>query len=72
VVTVSNELSPEHRAALADGVIDLVLGTPQTAIASAVVQAMRQRLSDMALGSSPTPLALPLVPPVELWTAENL
>ena len=44
VVTVANELTPDHRAALADGVIDLVLGTPQAPIARAVVQAMLDAL----------------------------
>jgi LacI family transcriptional regulator len=86
VVTVSNELSPDHRAALVDGVIDLVLGTPQAAIANTVVQAMFDAL-DAGPGPGPSAsdldplaaLALPAPPqprqlllPVELWTAENL
>lgn len=83
VVTVSNELTPDHRAALADGVIDLVLGTPQAGIATTVVQAMLDALeapaaasdaSGTALGAAPgaLPQARQLVLPVELWTAENL
>lgn len=83
VVTVSNELSPEHRAALADGVIDLVLGTPQAGIAASVVHAMFDALDAAAAApssttpSTPSPTTTPpqarqLLLPVELWTAENL
>ncbi len=76
VVTVSNELSPEHRAALADGVIDLVLGTPQAGVASHVVQAMLDALdapaaADRSGGDGPAQVRQ-LTLPVALWTAENL
>jgi LacI family transcriptional regulator len=73
VVTVSNELTPEHRAALADGVIDLVLGTPQAGIAARVIDAMLDALARRdAAGAGAWPTALQLTLPVELWTAENL
>ncbi|MEY8877357.1 MAG: LacI family DNA-binding transcriptional regulator [Leptothrix sp. (in: b-proteobacteria)] len=72
VVTVSNELTPEHRAALADGVIDLVLGTPQAGIATCVVQAMLDAIDAVEGASAAPPLARQLLLPVELWTPENL
>jgi LacI family transcriptional regulator len=74
VVTVTNELSPEHRTALVDGVIDLVLGTPQADIASTVVQAMLDALESPPppAGDDGAPPARQLMLPVQLWTAENL
>ncbi len=69
VVTVSNELTPEHRAALADGVIDLVLGTPQAAIARTVVQAMLDALKQPR---DERPRGVQMTLPVELYTAENM
>lgn len=81
VVTVSNELSPDHRAALVDGVIDLVLGTPQADIAATVVQAMLDAMDALSAAAAPgpdgttadtPPQARQLALPVDLWTAENL
>ncbi|PXW93975.1 LacI family transcriptional regulator [Sphaerotilus hippei] len=69
VVTVSNELTPEHRAALADGVIDLVLGTPQAAIARTVVQAM---LDALERPQQMRPHGVQMTLPVEVYTAENM
>ena len=69
VVTVANELTPDHRAALADGVIDLVLGTPQAPIARAVVQAM---LDALERPRDERPRGAQMTLPMEVWTAENM
>lgn len=69
VVTVSNELTSEHRVALADGVIDLVLGTPRTAIARTVVHAMFDAL-ERPLADRPCGMQMTL--PVDVYTAENM
>jgi LacI family transcriptional regulator len=69
IVTVNNELTQEHRAALADGVIDLVLGTPQVPIARTVVQAM---LDVLEHPRDKRPLGVQMTLPVEVYTAENM
>jgi LacI family transcriptional regulator len=50
VVAVCNELTAVTRAALIDGTIDLVLGTPVAAIARETIAAMERRLSGGADG----------------------
>jgi LacI family transcriptional regulator len=50
IVVVCNELTPVSRAALLDGTIDLVLGTPVAAIARKTVAAMQRSLSGAASG----------------------
>ncbi len=78
VVTVCNELTPEHRAGLADGLVDLVLGTPTRRIARTVVDAMHAALdrrtspSAAAAHATPHPLAVPMTLSAELHVAENL
>ncbi len=69
VVVVNNELTPEHRVALTDGVIDLVLETPQGPIARTVVQAM---LDALAQPADRRPRATALRLPVVVHTPENL
>jgi LacI family transcriptional regulator len=68
IVTVCNELTAEHRAALIDGVIDLVLRTPVERIADAVVHAM---VAALAPGAAPARGAM-LAQPFELFTPENV
>ena len=69
IVTVSNELTQEHRSALADDVIDVVLGTPQAPIARAVVHAM---LEVLQRPRDERPLGVQMTLPVEIYTAENM
>jgi LacI family transcriptional regulator len=49
LVAVCNELLPYTRAALIDGVIDLVLATPLSALAARAVEAMARASSDETL-----------------------
>ena len=48
VIAVCNELLPGTRAALIDGVIDMVLGTPLQLLASSTVEAMARAVSGQA------------------------
>jgi LacI family transcriptional regulator len=68
IVTVCNELSGEHRSALIDGVIDLVLRTPIERIGEAAVRAMVRALEP---GGAP-PAGTLLIQPFELYTPENV
>jgi len=68
VVTVCNELTTEHRTALVDGVVDLVLVTPLAKVTQSVVEAMHTALErPQAL-----PQAMQITLPVEICTAENV
>jgi LacI family transcriptional regulator len=68
IVTVCNELTGEHRAALIDGVIDLVIRTPVERIADAVVRAMVRALEPGAVSMQGTMLTQPF----DLFTPENI
>jgi LacI family transcriptional regulator len=68
VVTVSNELTSEHRLALVDGIVDLVLVTPAARIARTVVEAMHTALDR----PEALPQAVQMTLPVEVCTAENI
>ena len=69
IVTVNNELTPLHRAALADGTIDLVLATPQRAVAQTVVQAM---LDWLDRPREQRTASLQMMLPVAVYTSENV
>lgn len=68
VVTVCNELTAGHRAALVDGVVDLVLVTPIARITQTVVGAMHEALDR----PDAQPQARQMTVPVEVCTAENV
>jgi LacI family transcriptional regulator len=68
IVTVCNELTSGHRAALIDGVIDFVMRTPIERIAEAAVRAMVRALE---AGGAP-PAGTMLIQPFELFTPENV
>jgi LacI family transcriptional regulator len=68
VVTVCNELTGDHRAALVEGVVDLVLVTPLAKITQTVVDAMHAALDQ----PQALPRAMQMAVPVEVCTAENV
>ena len=68
IVTVCNELSGDHRTALIDGVVDLVLRTPIERIGEAAVRAMVRSFEP---GGAP-PAGTMLIQPFELFTPENV
>jgi len=68
IVTVCNELTPGHRAALIDGVVDFVMRTPIERIAEAAVNAMVRAVEPAAL---PTQGAM-LTQPFDIFTPENV
>lgn len=67
-VTVCNELLPDRRAALIDGVVDLVLDTPLTRISECAVRTM---LADCDAREAPSQ-ARQLVVSVDVYTPENV
>lgn len=67
IVAVCNELIPETRAALIDGVIDAVIATPIEALAERAVAAMARSLLSGA-GDSEAPALLPF----GLYVSENV
>ena len=67
-VVVCNELLPVTRAALLDGVVDLVLSTPLATLAARTVEAMTRAC---ASGGQATGLAEVLLP-ADLYISENL
>ncbi|MDQ5898409.1 MAG: LacI family transcriptional regulator [Pseudomonadota bacterium] len=69
VVTVCNGLTAEHRRALIDGVVDLVLVSPIARLAQTVVDAMHAALDQPPEARA---RAAQLTLPVELCIAENL
>lgn len=69
IVTVCCELMPTQRAALIDGVIDLVIDTPTARIAETAVEVMLRALE--ARADAP-PLAQQYPQPFDLYTAENV
>ncbi len=67
IVTVASELSPLHREALHEGLIDLVIATPKAAVAEAAVQLLCE-----ALDAAGQPWAPRMVyPPFDVHTPEN-
>ena len=67
VVAVCNELIPETKAALIDGVIDLVIHTPTKLLAARAVELMAAALADR-----PPESIREVVLPAELYISENL
>jgi LacI family transcriptional regulator len=67
IVTVCNELTESTKTALIDGIVDLVLNTPQQAIAEAVVRLMIE--TSEAPGRT---VAGQLLFPAELFLSENI
>jgi LacI family transcriptional regulator len=66
LIAVCNELLASTRAALIDGIVDLVLATPLPLLAARAVEAMSQATD----GSTPSGKHAPL--PVDLYISENL
>lgn len=67
LVVVCNELTEHSRAALRDGTVHLVIGTPIESIATQTVQQMQKTL---VRGQNPPPVRLNL--PAELYISENI
>lgn len=67
LVVVCNELLPGTRAALLDGIVDLVLSTPLAALAARTVEAMARA----SAGGAPDGI-LQVQLPAELYVSENL
>ena len=67
VVTVCNELIPETRAALIDGIVDLVIATPIRALADRTVSAMIEALTGQGDDVPPQTLL-----PFEIYISENI
>ena len=67
VAMVCNELTPDNRAGLIDGVVTLVINTPLPALAARTVEAMTRALSG-PLPETPAQVFLPF----ELCIAENV
>lgn len=66
IVAVCNELVPETRAALVDGILDAVIATPIAQLAERAVEAMADLVLD---GARP---AAPALLPFGLFVSENL
>ena len=69
IVTVCCELMPTQRAALIDGVIDLVIDTPTARIAETAVEVMLRALD---AGDGAPLMAQQYPQPFDLYTAENV
>jgi LacI family transcriptional regulator len=67
IVVVGNELTADNRAALIDGIVDLVIQTPLVKLAETTVSNM---LSALAAGEAPPSPGQHLLP-MELFTPEN-
>jgi LacI family transcriptional regulator len=67
IVTVASEISPLHRQALHDGLIDLIIGTPKAAVAEAAVSLLCEALDTPGQFGSPRTVHLPF----DLFTPEN-
>lgn len=68
IVTVCHELTPAHRLALVDGVIDLVIQTPVVPLAETAVREMLGALEP----GRPAVLGQSFVLPFEIYTPENV
>jgi LacI family transcriptional regulator len=67
IVTVCNELTATTRAALIDGTVDLLLGTPTSAIATRIVELMAKACSVAELPHLP-----PILFAADLHISENI
>ncbi len=67
IVVVGNELTADNRAALIDGIVDLVIQTPLVKLAETTVSNMLSALAAGEDSSSPRQYLLPM----ELFTPEN-
>ena len=68
IVVVAHGLTPEHRLALIDGVIDLVIQTPVGPVAETAVSVLLRALEPGQLVAFGQPFVLPF----ELYTSENV
>lgn len=68
IVMVAHGLTPEHREALIDGVIDLVIQTPVVPVADTAVGVLLRALEP----GQPVAFGQPFVLPFELYTSENV
>ncbi len=68
ILVVTHGLTPEHRLALIDGVIDLVIQTPVRPVAETAVSLLLRALEPGA----PVAFGQPFVLPFELYTSENV
>lgn len=68
IVMVAHGLTPEHREALIDGVIDLVIETPIRSVADTAVSVLLRALEP----GQPVAFGQPFVLPFELYTPENV
>ncbi len=68
IVMVAHGLTPEHREALIDGVIDLVIETPIRSVADTAVSVLLRALQP----GQPVAFGQPFVLPFELYTPENV
>lgn len=68
IVVVAHGLTPEHREALIDGVIDLVIETPVVPVAETAVRVLLDALQP---GATPA-FGQPFVLPFGLYTPENV
>jgi LacI family transcriptional regulator len=71
IVLVCHELTPAHRTALVDGIIDLVIQTPLVALTDTAVRVLLQALQTAESGQTPV-LAQPFILPFEIYTSENV
>lgn len=69
MIVIVNELTADSRAALIDGVVDIVIATPVAAIAHGVVRAMGAALDG---GAAPPASPVFYASNFELFTAENV
>jgi LacI family transcriptional regulator len=68
VVVVCHELTPDHRRALVNGAVDLVIRTPLALFAQTAIQTLLRSLQ-----ADPAPaFGQPFVLPFELYTPENV
>jgi LacI family transcriptional regulator len=67
IIFVCNELTPDTRAGLIDGTVDMVIATPTALLAARTVEAMVQ-----ALSASSQPAAVQMLLPFELYISENI
>jgi LacI family transcriptional regulator len=68
VVVVCHELTPDHRRALVNGAVDLVIRTPLALFAQTAIQTLLRSLQTEA----PPAFGQPFVLPFELCTSENV
>ena len=66
IVLVCNELVPETRAALTDGIVDVVIATPVAMLADRLVRAMLARVDGLGDSAGVTVL------PFDLYVSENI